>query len=219
MLQRSVSSIPVKSIPTHVRYVNDPLAISSSPVEPQRHNNHNSAFDNLNDDLAGLGEGERERQNEQQQQAETWLNLNAEQKYLETPPYSNKYYLPNSNDYRQDGKQQQPYVFITKNIPEYSNMLYGSYHSSRKLYSPVKQWKRSFNFNNNNNSENISNNLSQNPFASLTSNSNPNMGHRLSPSLKQMIETNPFARAWLALLLRKIVQEQPVPYIFKYGKK
>jgi len=42
---------------------------------------------------------------------------------------------------------------------------------------------------------------------------------RLSPSLKIMVETNPFARAWLALLLQKMMQEQPVPYIFKYGRR
>jgi hypothetical protein len=42
---------------------------------------------------------------------------------------------------------------------------------------------------------------------------------RLSPSLKILVETNPFARAWLTVLLQKIMQEQPVPYIFKYGRR
>jgi hypothetical protein len=42
---------------------------------------------------------------------------------------------------------------------------------------------------------------------------------RLSPSLKKLVETNPIARAWLTLLLQKLMQEQPVPYIFKYGRR
>ena len=42
---------------------------------------------------------------------------------------------------------------------------------------------------------------------------------RLSPSLKKLVETNPFARAWLTLLLQKLMQEQPAPYIFKYGRR
>ncbi|UJR08530.1 hypothetical protein I4U23_012793 [Adineta vaga] len=42
---------------------------------------------------------------------------------------------------------------------------------------------------------------------------------RLSPSLKKLVETNPFARAWLTMLLQKLMQEQPVPYIFKYGRR
>lgn len=42
---------------------------------------------------------------------------------------------------------------------------------------------------------------------------------RLSPSLKTLVETNPFARAWLTMLLQKLMQEQHVPYIFKYGKR
>jgi hypothetical protein len=46
---------------------------------------------------------------------------------------------------------------------------------------------------------------------------------RLSPSLKILVETNPFARAWLTVLLQKVMQEQPVPYnvpyIFKYGRR
>jgi len=42
---------------------------------------------------------------------------------------------------------------------------------------------------------------------------------RLSPSLKTLIETNPFARAWLTMLLQKLMQEQHVPYIFKYGRR
>ncbi len=42
---------------------------------------------------------------------------------------------------------------------------------------------------------------------------------RLSPSLKVMVETNPFARAWLTMLLQKVMEEQPVPYIFKYGRR
>lgn len=41
---------------------------------------------------------------------------------------------------------------------------------------------------------------------------------RLSPSLKTLVETNPFARAWLTMLLQKLMQEQHVPYIFKYGR-
>jgi len=42
---------------------------------------------------------------------------------------------------------------------------------------------------------------------------------RLSPSLKILVETNPFARAWLTMLLQKVMEEQPVPYIFKYGRR
>lgn len=42
---------------------------------------------------------------------------------------------------------------------------------------------------------------------------------RLSPSLKTLVETNPFARAWLTMLLQKVMEEQPVPYIFKYGRR
>jgi hypothetical protein len=42
---------------------------------------------------------------------------------------------------------------------------------------------------------------------------------RLSPSLKTLVETNPFARAWLTLLLQKLMQDQHVPYIFKYGRR
>jgi hypothetical protein len=42
---------------------------------------------------------------------------------------------------------------------------------------------------------------------------------RLSPSLKTLVETNPFARAWLTMLLQKLMQEQHVPYIFKYGRR
>jgi len=42
---------------------------------------------------------------------------------------------------------------------------------------------------------------------------------RLSPSLKILVETNPFARAWLTVLLQKVMEEQPTPYIFKYGRR
>jgi len=42
---------------------------------------------------------------------------------------------------------------------------------------------------------------------------------RLSPSLKTLVETNPLARAWLTMLLQKVMEEQPVPYIFKYGRR
>ncbi|CAF3278242.1 unnamed protein product [Rotaria socialis] len=42
---------------------------------------------------------------------------------------------------------------------------------------------------------------------------------RLSASLKNLIQTNPFARAWLTLLLQKLTQEQPMPSIFKYGRR
>ena len=42
---------------------------------------------------------------------------------------------------------------------------------------------------------------------------------RLSPSLTVLVETNPFARAWLSILLQKVMEEQPVPYIFKYGRR
>jgi len=42
---------------------------------------------------------------------------------------------------------------------------------------------------------------------------------RLSSSLKTLVETNPFARAWLTMLLQKLMQEQHVPYIFKYGRR
>ncbi|CAF2533497.1 unnamed protein product [Rotaria sp. Silwood2] len=46
-----------------------------------------------------------------------------------------------------------------------------------------------------------------------------NESTRLSPSLKLLVETNPFARAWLTLLLQKVMEEQQVPYIFKYGRR
>ena len=42
---------------------------------------------------------------------------------------------------------------------------------------------------------------------------------RLTPSLQLLVETNPFARAWLTLLLQKVMEEQHVPYIFKYGRR
>jgi hypothetical protein len=42
---------------------------------------------------------------------------------------------------------------------------------------------------------------------------------RLSPSLKALIEANPFARVWLTILLKKLMEEQPAPYIFKYGRR
>ena len=49
--------------------------------------------------------------------------------------------------------------------------------------------------------------------------SNLSESTRLSPSLKTLVETNPFARAWLTMLLQKVMEEQPVPYIFKYGRR
>ena len=42
---------------------------------------------------------------------------------------------------------------------------------------------------------------------------------RLSPSLQQLVKTNPFARTWLTMLLDKLMQEEPTPYIFKYGRR
>ncbi len=42
---------------------------------------------------------------------------------------------------------------------------------------------------------------------------------RLSSSLKTLVETNPFARLWLTMLLQKLMQEEPAPYIFKYGRR
>jgi len=42
---------------------------------------------------------------------------------------------------------------------------------------------------------------------------------RLSPSLKILVDTNPLARTWLTILLQKVMEEQPVPYIFKYGRR
>lgn len=42
---------------------------------------------------------------------------------------------------------------------------------------------------------------------------------RLSASLKKLVESNPFARAWLTMLLQKLMQEQKKPYIFKYGRR
>ncbi|CAF1305714.1 unnamed protein product [Rotaria sordida] len=42
---------------------------------------------------------------------------------------------------------------------------------------------------------------------------------RVSSSLKNLVETNPFARAWLTMLLQKLMQEQTMPYIFKYGRR
>jgi hypothetical protein len=64
--------------------------------------------------------------------------------------------------------------------------------------------------------------------AALTGSSDPNSvvnlnelkeSIRLSPSLKNLIEKNPFARVWLSMLLQKLMQEQPAPYIFKYGRR
>ncbi|CAF0860918.1 unnamed protein product [Rotaria sp. Silwood1] len=42
---------------------------------------------------------------------------------------------------------------------------------------------------------------------------------RLSSSLKHLVETNPLARAWLTMLIQKLMQEQTMPYIFKYGRR
>ena len=42
---------------------------------------------------------------------------------------------------------------------------------------------------------------------------------RLTPSLQLLVESNPLARTWLTLLLQKVMEEQPVPYIFKYGRR
>ena len=42
---------------------------------------------------------------------------------------------------------------------------------------------------------------------------------RLSPSLKQLIDGNPIARIWLTMLLQKMMADQNVPYIFKYGRR
>lgn len=41
----------------------------------------------------------------------------------------------------------------------------------------------------------------------------------IAPSLRAFVEKNPLARAWLALLLRKVMTEQSQPYIFKYGRR
>lgn len=62
------------------------------------------------------------------------------------------------------------------------------------------------------------------PTDPLNSNSIVNLNRlsestRLSPSLQTLVETNPFARAWLTMLLQKVMEEQPVPYIFKYGRR
>lgn len=62
------------------------------------------------------------------------------------------------------------------------------------------------------------------PIDPLNSNSIANFNSlsestRLSPSLQKLVETNPFARAWLSILLQKVMEEQPVPYIFKYGRR
>lgn len=42
---------------------------------------------------------------------------------------------------------------------------------------------------------------------------------RLSPSLKQLVETNPIARIWLTMLLNKVLKDESTPYIFKYGRR
>jgi hypothetical protein len=34
-----------------------------------------------------------------------------------------------------------------------------------------------------------------------------------------LVETNPFARIWLTMLLEKLMKEKPAPYIFKYGRR
>jgi len=211
---------PVKSISTKIRFISTPL---SSAIE-ERHHNNNNEENNLMDQGGRATAGAQATTT----QDETWLN--AEQVYLETPSTSQEdddddedeedSLLSNlkssieEDDQRQQQQQQQqqqqrrPYFYLTKmssspSLPEYSKMLYGSY-SSRKLYTPTNR-KRS---NTNTVQTANTNNLDQ-----------AAQGPRLSPSLKQMIEKNPFARAWLALLLQKIVQEQPVPYIFKYGRK
>lgn len=49
--------------------------------------------------------------------------------------------------------------------------------------------------------------------------SNLSESTRLAPSLVKLVQTNPFARAWLTLLLQKVMEEQSVPYIFKYGRR
>ena len=41
----------------------------------------------------------------------------------------------------------------------------------------------------------------------------------ISQSLKESVEGNPLMRVWLGLLLQKLMEEQPQPYIFKYGRR
>ncbi|CAF4238568.1 unnamed protein product [Rotaria socialis] len=58
----------------------------------------------------------------------------------------------------------------------------------------------------------------------LHTNNDPNHSQsndatRLSPGLKLLIEKNPLARIWISLLIQKLLEEQPVPYIFKYGRR
>ena len=61
-----------------------------------------------------------------------------------------------------------------------------------------------------------------NPFqliAAMTSNGDP----PISPSLQQSVESNPLMRAWLVILLQKLMEEPPKPephsYVFKYGRR
>jgi len=222
MFQRGLCT-PVKSISTKkIRFISSPL---SSAIAERHHNNNNNEENNLMDQGGRATAGAQTTT-----QDETWLN--AEQVYLETPSTSQEddddedeedSLLSNLKSSIEDDEQQQqqqqqkqqqqqqrrPYFYLTKmssssSLPEYSKMLYGSY-SSRKLYTPTNR-KRS---NTNSIQTANSNNLDQ-----------PDQGPRISESLKQMIKENPFARAWLALLLQKIVKpEQQLPFIFKYGRK
>ena len=41
----------------------------------------------------------------------------------------------------------------------------------------------------------------------------------IAPSLQAFVDNNPIARRWLNLLLKRVMEEQSVPYIFKYGRR
>ena len=41
----------------------------------------------------------------------------------------------------------------------------------------------------------------------------------IAPSLQAFVDKNPIARVWLTILLQKVMADQSVPYIFKYGRR
>jgi hypothetical protein len=63
-----------------------------------------------------------------------------------------------------------------------------------------------------------------NPFHLISAMADPDLQQfgdspPISQSLKQSVEGNPLMRAWLGILLQKLMEEQPQPYIFKYGRR
>jgi hypothetical protein len=120
-----------------------------------------------------------------------------------------------------------PFDFYLKPIPSKSlsrNLLFLKKHQEQKEEEEEQQQQKRAN----SPSSTQFNVNSAVPSAAFADPSNANGGvnfsqlsesTRLSPSLKILVEKNPFARAWLSLLLQKVMEEQPVPYIFKYGRR